>query len=35
VPSQDDTLEAGDELLLVAGAEADTDALQELLVPKG
>jgi trk system potassium uptake protein TrkA len=35
VPSPDDTLEAGDELLLVAGADADTDALQKLLVPKG
>lgn len=35
VPSPDDTLEAGDELLLVAGADADTDALQQLLVPKG
>jgi len=35
VPSPDDTLEAGDELLLVAGAGADTDALQKLLVPKG
>jgi trk system potassium uptake protein TrkA len=34
-PSPDDTLEAGDELLLVAGADADTDALQKLLVPKG
>jgi trk system potassium uptake protein TrkA len=34
VPSPDDTLEAGDELLLVAGADADTDALQKLLVPK-
>ncbi|MFD7306843.1 potassium channel family protein [Promicromonospora sp. NPDC059942] len=35
VPSPDDTLEAGDELLLVAGSDADTDALQKLLVPKG
>ena len=35
VPSPDDTLEAGDDLLLVAGADADTDALQKLLVPKG
>ncbi|GAB2479356.1 TrkA family potassium uptake protein [Promicromonospora xylanilytica] len=35
VPSPDDTLEAGDELLLVAGADADTAALQQLLVPKG
>lgn len=35
VPSPDDTLEPGDELLLVAGADADTDALQGLLVPKG
>jgi trk system potassium uptake protein TrkA len=35
VPSPDDTLEAGDELLLVAGADADTDSLQKLLVPKG
>lgn len=31
-PSVDDTLEAGDELLIVAGSEADRDALQRLLV---
>jgi trk system potassium uptake protein TrkA len=31
-PSADDTLEAGDELLIVAGSEADRDALQRLLV---
>lgn len=31
-PSMDDTLEVGDELLIVAGSEADRDALQRLLV---
>lgn len=31
-PSVDDTLEAGDELLFVTGAEADLPALRELLV---
>ena len=31
-PSPDDTLEAGDELLIVAGADADRDALHHLLV---
>ena len=31
-PTQDDTLEAGDELLLVTGDEADEDALSRLLV---
>ncbi len=31
-PSPDDTLEAGDELLIVAGSEADPQALHELLV---
>ncbi len=31
-PTPEDTLEAGDELLIVAGAEADLDALHELLV---
>jgi trk system potassium uptake protein TrkA len=31
-PSVDDTLEEGDELLLVTGREVDTDALQALLV---
>ena len=31
-PSPDDTLEAGDELLIVAGSEAELDALHELLV---
>ncbi|KGM14286.1 potassium channel family protein [Cellulomonas bogoriensis] len=31
-PSVDDTLEAGDELLIVAGSEADRDALHALLV---
>ncbi|MBC7290964.1 MAG: TrkA family potassium uptake protein [Actinotalea sp.] len=31
-PSADDTLEIGDELLIVAGSEADRDALQRLLV---
>jgi trk system potassium uptake protein len=31
-PSVDDTLEAGDELLIVAGADADLDALHALLV---
>ncbi len=34
-PSADDTLEAGDELLFVAGAEVDEDALQRLLAPDG
>jgi trk system potassium uptake protein TrkA len=34
-PSADDTLEAGDELLFVAGAEVDEDALQRLLAPGG
>lgn len=33
-PSPDDTLEARDELLIVAGAEADLDALHELLVSR-
>lgn len=32
-PSPDDTLEAGDELLLVTGPGVDEDALQKLLVP--
>ncbi|PJI85701.1 potassium channel family protein [Luteimicrobium subarcticum] len=32
-PSNDDTLEAGDELLFVAGREVDGASLQELLVP--
>jgi len=32
-PSADDTLEGGDELLLVAGREVDLDALQKLLAP--
>lgn len=31
-PTPDDTLEAGDELLIVAGSDADLDALHELLV---
>ena len=31
-PTADDTLEAGDELLIVAGSDADLDALHELLV---
>ena len=31
-PSPDDTLEAGDELLFVAGSDADLDGLQALLV---
>ncbi|MCL3862202.1 TrkA family potassium uptake protein [Actinotalea sp. K2] len=31
-PSPDDTLEAGDELLIVAGSDADLDALHDLLV---
>lgn len=31
-PTPEDTLEAGDELLIVAGAQADLDALHELLV---
>ncbi|MCL1871350.1 MAG: TrkA family potassium uptake protein [Promicromonosporaceae bacterium] len=31
-PSGDDTLEVGDELLLVTGRDVDTDALQTLLV---
>jgi trk system potassium uptake protein TrkA len=31
-PTPEHTLEAGDELLIVAGAEADLDALHELLV---
>ncbi|WP_372592831.1 TrkA family potassium uptake protein [Actinotalea sp.] len=31
-PSADDTLEAGDELLIVAGRDADPDDLHELLV---
>ena len=31
-PSPDDTLEAGDELLIVAGRDADPDALHALLV---
>lgn len=31
-PTPEDTLEAGDELIIVAGAEADLDALHELLV---
>lgn len=31
-PSPDDTLEAGDELLIVAGSDADLDGLQALLV---
>ena len=33
-PTPDDTLEAGDELLIVAGAEADLDALHELLATR-
>lgn len=35
VPSVDDTLEAGDELLLVAGREADEEQLQALLSDGG
>mgnify|MGYP001237812583 CR=1 FL=1 len=31
-PTPEDTLEAGDELLIVTGADADLDALHELLV---
>ncbi|MBD8077970.1 potassium channel family protein [Cellulosimicrobium arenosum] len=34
-PSSDDTLEAGDELLLVAGNQADENALARLLVAAG
>lgn len=33
-PSPDDTLEAGDELLIVAGSEADPQALREMLVDR-
>ena len=33
-PSVDDTLEAGDELLIVAGSEADRDALDDLVAPR-
>ena len=33
-PSVDDTLEGGDELLIVAGSEADLDALSELLATR-